>query len=132
MAWKVVRTDWVVRVPWNSLAYGDSVATYHPPVSPPWSPPEPRYNHEDSGVNYEHVAESWEKLLGTWWGGGASSPTGSASLSPDYGRIAIKIAISCAAIWLIFRLTRFFVARVGTPQNVQAEQDAAGNPLPDM
>jgi len=47
VVWKVLRTDWIVICPWES--YNDSPgsqsgahdATFRPPVSPAWHPPDP-------------------------------------------------------------------------------------------
>ena len=99
VAWKVVRTDWIVTCPWESYENspgshsGVYEASFRPPVSPAWSHPRPIEGH--------HEFQSWEDAFSAWYGSGSSFPRGTAALRPDWALIALKIGFPLMLISLV-------------------------------
>jgi hypothetical protein len=101
IAWKVVRTDWIVICPWwegNDDILGSPSglydATYRPPVSPAWSPPDPM----TSGI------------LDV--GSGASFAVGNPWVRPYWELIALKVGFPLMLICSVHVL-RFLIKRRG-------------------
>jgi len=92
VAWKLVRTDWIVVCPWKSISFAYMTGTetsfnriHRPPVSPAWQTPTP----SSSGV------KSWNDLF---HGDSGSFPNGTPTVRPDWYRIFWKIGIPLALI----------------------------------
>lgn len=89
VAWKIVRTDWVVVWPWVShnmspwSRSGPFEVTYRPPVSPMWRVPQPSHK----GREYS----TWERAIPTE-GSHVEGPTGPAHIRPDWLLIVLKIS----------------------------------------
>ena len=98
VAWKVVRTDWIVICPWES--YDDSPgspwewglhdATYRPPVSPSWSPPDAK----TSGI--------------LDFGSGNSFPRGTPWVRPYWELIGFKVGFPLMLICSVHILRFLF------------------------
>jgi hypothetical protein len=108
VAWKVVRTDWIVICPWEG--YNDSPgapsglydATFRPPVSPAWSPPDAK----TSGI------------LDV--GSGNSFPRGAPWVRPYWELIGFKIGFPLLLICSVYIL-RFLIGKKRIVTNLARE-----------
>ena len=108
VAWKTVRTDWIVICPWES--YDDSPgsqwglhdATYRPPVSPAWSPPDP----VTSGI--------------LDFGSGNSFPRGTPWVRPYWELIGLKVGCPLMLICSV-PILRFLIGKKGVVTNLAQE-----------
>jgi hypothetical protein len=106
--WKVVRTDWIVICPWES--YDDSPgsqwglhdATYRPPVSPAWSPPDPA----TSGI--------------LEFGSGNSFPRGTPWVRPYWELIGFKVGFPLMLICSV-HILRFLIVKKRIVTNLARE-----------
>jgi hypothetical protein len=108
VAWKVVRTDWIVICPWEG--YNDSPGapsglydvTFRPPVSPAWSPPDAK----TSGI------------LDV--GSGNSFPRGTPWVRPYWELIGFKIGFPLLLICSVYVL-RFLIGKKRIVTNLARE-----------
>lgn len=99
LAWKVVRTDWIVVAPyWYYDSDGPGSDWYGPypvplPISPLWRSPKPQEINLSDTTQWRDPArhpspnESWEEFFP---GGGAAGITGPPRLHPNWELIALK------------------------------------------
>lgn len=108
VAWKVVRTDWIVICPWEG--YSDSPgapsglydATYRPAVSPAWSSPDPM----KSGI--------------LDFGSGNSFPRGTPRVRPHWELIALKVGFPLMLVCSV-PILRFLIGKKGVVTNAARE-----------
>lgn len=109
VAWKVVRTDWIVICPWwegnghiQGSPSGSYDATFRPPVSPAWRPPDPT----TSGI--------------LEFGSGNSFPRGVPWVRPYWEVIGFKIGFPLMLICSV-HLLRYFIRARGRVTNLTGE-----------
>jgi len=136
LAWKAVRTDWIVVVPYvfydsdlpGSKEYGSHVMVL--PISPLWHPPKP--NQVDPFTtaqwrtpgDYPTGYQSWVEFFP---GSGTMDIAGPPQLQPNWTLIAFKITGSFALLFLtitLFRRVTIDPASTSTLNACVAEQDA--------
>ena len=100
LAWKVVRTDWIVEAPYGYYdSDGPGSVWYGPyqvslPISPLWRPPKPHEINLSFTTQWRDPAhhpspnQSWEEFFP---GGGAAGITGPPRLHPNWALIALKL-----------------------------------------
>ena len=136
LVWKTIRTDWVVIVPWytspeiaSAWNTGEHDVPYYPPISPLWNPPSPQHDYKLPGDADYHIAESWGKLLGSWYATSSSGPRGPGNLRPAYGVMAIKIFGVCLFLWASKRLKNWLLLR-RDKQTQKMQSKKAEKPTP--
>lgn len=95
----VISADWVVGTPYNWMGE-ESYATYHPPRSPIWSPPNPvacAADAESGGGG----GNTWRDFFG---GGGGGGPTEEPVLRPNLSFMALRLFAFTAIPYFILRL----------------------------
>ena len=108
LAWKVIRTDWVVSAPYW---FGDPTKTSTPggihstysvslPISPLWMPPKP----SDPGID----TTEWKWLFP---GGGAWGITGEPRLSIHWRYVGLKLLGGSILLFPIALIIRRFLSR---------------------
>lgn len=110
VTWKVFRTDWLVVCPWwtspsigsPGITTGFHNATYRPPASPAWSPPDPM----TSGI--------------LDFGSGASFPRGTPWVRPDWELIGLKVGFPLMLICSV-PILRFLIGKKGVVTNLARE-----------
>jgi hypothetical protein len=107
--------DWVVGTPYTWMGE-ESYATYHPPRSPVWSPPNPVACAADAEFG-RAGGNIWRDFFG---GGGGGGPTEEPVLRLDLSFMAIRLFAFTAIPYFILRLISrhsdcFSLERTGTP-----------------
>ena len=108
--WKLVRTDWIVVCPWwtdpsigsAGTPTGFHDATFYPPVSPAWKPPNPM----TSGIMD--------------FGSGASFSIGTPWVRPCWELIGLKVGFPLMVI-CSFHILRFLIGKNGLVTNLTRE-----------
>jgi hypothetical protein len=116
LAWKAIRTDWVVSAPYwfgdpsKTSAPGGDHSTYDisTPISPFWRPPQP--------ADVEVGAATWESLYPA---GGAWGISGTPKLHPNWMLIGIKVLGSFVLIFPILLILRRIFLRPATSIRAQ-------------
>ena len=108
LAWKTVRTDWIVVAPYwfgdpTKTSAGGEYTTYdyQPPISPLWHPPKPS--------ELDPYAKDWEPFFP---GGGAWSITGPPHLRVNWVSIGIKLFGAFVALYPTVLLLAYITRRL--------------------
>ena len=95
----VISADWVVGTPYNWMGE-ESYATYHPPRSPIWSPPNPVACAADAEFG-RAGGNIWRDFFG---GGGGGGPTEEPVLRLNLSFMALRLFAFTAIPYFILRL----------------------------